>query len=154
MSIEKQVADTILQEKTEIIIKGNTYYVAPPTIGTLIKVSGLISQIPEIDTQTDNIIYESLNKAKYCEVMGEILATLIVGSKYKPIFKRFNKKDKLAKIILDDLSPSDYSDKLAMILARMDVGSFFGSISFLNGVNLLKPTKKTPQTQSGQQSQV
>ena len=70
-TIEQQVADTILQQPTdEITIGGRTYPIGQPTPATLIMVSGLVSQLPEMDPKSDNILVEVLAKAKDCRIIG------------------------------------------------------------------------------------
>ncbi|MEG2281741.1 MAG: hypothetical protein RSB93_00770, partial [Rikenellaceae bacterium] len=79
--IENKVADTILQEPQEVEVGGVKYSVAPPTTATLIRVSELVSEMPHIKMTSKNILYEVLNVAKDCRVIGDIIAVLILGDK-------------------------------------------------------------------------
>lgn len=83
-TIEQSVADTILGNPIgTMTIDGKTYTIESPTTATLIMVSALISQLPEIapNTPRDNIIPTLLAAATDCEVLGKIAATLILGAK-------------------------------------------------------------------------
>lgn len=81
-TIEKKVADTILQRSSDSLeIAGNVYPIAPPTPATLILVSEQIAEMPDIRFDAENILFEVLNKAKDCKPLGKIVATLILGAK-------------------------------------------------------------------------
>lgn len=155
-TVESKVAQTILQESKSIEVGGKTYEVAPPSLATLIKVSELVSQMPEIDTQTDDPITEALRVAKDSSVIADILATVILGAKRIKNFKHFIKiwtlgligekdeYDKLRESLMYDKTPKELSDILTDALVnRMDVGFFFGISTSLSGVNMTKPTKET-----------
>lgn len=83
-TIEQKAGATILQEPiASVTIAGKTYQVPPPTIATLIMVSSLISELPEInpDTPTVEILPTILEAAKDCGSLGQIAATIILGAK-------------------------------------------------------------------------
>lgn len=81
-TIEKKVADTILQRTSDSLeIAGNVYPIAPPTPATLILISEQIAEMPDIRIDAENILFEVLNKAKGCKPLGKIIATLILGAK-------------------------------------------------------------------------
>ncbi|MCX6222485.1 MAG: hypothetical protein NTZ69_16055 [Bacteroidia bacterium] len=80
-TIETKAADTILEKPKGVTIGAKTYTVAPPTVRTLIEASKLIAQLPAIKLDTGNVLMESMAIAKDCEIMGEILAVLIMGAK-------------------------------------------------------------------------
>lgn len=64
-TIEKKVADTILQRSSDSLeIDGNVYPIAPPSTATIILISELIAGMPEVRIDADNILFEVLNKAK------------------------------------------------------------------------------------------
>ena len=157
---EQKAADTILQKKVEIKIGNKTYKVAPPTVGTLIMASGEIAKVPtaqpikgangEVD-----ILSHVLSIAKDCDVIGEILAILILGTKnltemreitekkYFGLIKKTKKveidrKAELAKEIVDNLSPKKLNETLGIILNTLQIGFFFATINSLAEINLLK----------------
>lgn len=83
-TIEQSAADTILGNPIgTMTIDGKTYTIESPTTATLIMVSALISQLPEIDPDTprENIIPTLMAAATDCEALGKIAATLILGAK-------------------------------------------------------------------------
>lgn len=158
MEIEKKVADTILQKPYKVEVGGVTYEVAPPSIATLIIVSSLIAQLPAIKIDEKNVLMESLKVAKDCKVIGDIVATLILGADNleeemvvveKRLFGIVRKESKLivdnqrvlSDKILKKLTPRQVNNTTIDILNRMEVGDFFGLTASLIEVNLTKPTK-------------
>ena len=57
-----------------------SYIVAPPSIATLILASELIAQLPGLKLDSKQVMFEYLFVAKDCKVLGEIVATLILGA--------------------------------------------------------------------------
>lgn len=161
-NIEKKVAETILQQPAEIHIGKKTFYAAPPSVATLILVSEAVSRLPELSN--DNIMGETLTKAKDCRPLGEIVATYILGAKAvndtvevkRKMQRRYlfglikrtttvkqtvSRKDALADEVLETLTPKELNLLTAQILQQMQIGDFFGLTTFLTGVNLTRPTK-------------
>lgn len=155
---EQKVAEAILQKTDPIEIGNKTYSVAPPSTATLIEVSGLISQFPKIDPQTNNILNESLRTAKDCKSLGDIIATLILGAEppYRRIVGRWKKKaysrnkKQLKNDLLHHKTPAELSMLTARILKMMQIDFFFSTIIFLSEVNMTKPTKETETTAFGE----
>ena len=84
MKIEQKVADTILQNSLgSIVVEDHEYQIAPPTTGTLILISALISELPELDADPESIEFVGavLKAAGEGLVLGKIAATLILGAK-------------------------------------------------------------------------
>ena len=82
-TLEREVADTILQRKRRITIGGRVYSVAPPTAATLIQVSAEVSELPggmRIDGDGDYFSATILG-AKDCAALGRILATMMIGAR-------------------------------------------------------------------------
>lgn len=158
--IESKVADTILQRSQEVTIGDKTYQVAPPSTATLILVSELVAQMPQIELNTQEIMSESLKVAKDCKVIGDIIAVLILGAKKlktkkaKKWFSRFKSQTidtraELAEEILDNITPFELNGLVQRLLGAMEISFFFGISTFLIGINLTKETKEET-TQSGQ----
>lgn len=83
-TIEQQAAATILEKPIgEVTMAGKKYQIAPPTTATLIMVSGLISELPQIDPDTPDtqVLPAILEAAKDCGTLGQIAATIILGAK-------------------------------------------------------------------------
>ena len=162
-TIEKITCDAILQNPTEIEVAGKKYVVAPPTAGTLIEVSKYISQLPEIKVKQDgNIVMETLSVAKDFECMGDIIAILMLGKKNLVAEKRYlfglikykiDHQKKLANELLLSLSAEELHELLSTLLKMLKVDFFFATSTFLQEINLLKKTKMSETTVSGQSSQ-
>ena len=180
MSIEKLVADAILERKTSVEIDGREYLIAPPTIGTLILVSELIAELPEVRRDVENILIETLRTARDCKVVGKIVATLILGAKRidecrsvvlteeheerrfswrKLRFERritttereVNELDYLSDLVLKNCSAATLTQIVSQRLIDMGVADFFGLTTSLSAANLLKSTKEeVVEIQSGE----
>ena len=161
-SIENKVADTILQKPFCVQIGEETYKVAPPSIATLILASELIAQLPGLKLDSKQVMFESIFVAKDCKVLGEIVATLILGADNltsekeiieveKHCFGLIRKKKKrtvqvdnkaiLSDKVLKKIPPSKVNTITISILNRMEIGDFFGLTASLIEVNLIRPTK-------------
>ena len=157
-NIEGLVSDTILQKPYSIQIGQETYEVAPPSIATLILASELISQLPKVELDKSLVTFESLRIAKDCKVLGDIVATLILGAEnitteatvvQKSLFGLVRTRKKvtidnravLSDKILKQISPSKVNALTLKIINRMEIGDFFGLTASLIEINLLKPTK-------------
>jgi hypothetical protein len=158
-TIEENVAETILQQSKKIKIGDNTFNVAPTTTATLIEVSNLISKLPAISLNQENIVLESLMIAKNCEIIGTIAATLILGvprhtntpSSKNNVLKRLilrksvcneNIYDELGKEILSTLSPHELEKLIVELLENMELSHFFAITTSLLEVNLLRASKE------------
>jgi hypothetical protein len=164
-TIEQKVASAILQRDVATIeINGVAYNIAPPTLGTLIAVSEIVSTLPIVEKVPNNEVVNSvLKNARHFKGLGKIASTLILGA--KPIFEeraidddkksvlrwlRLAKKrtikvcvqDELAEIITHNVSPSVLFEIVVKRLKDMEVGTFFSITTSLSEANLLKPTKE------------
>lgn len=155
-TIESRVADTVLQKPRTIVAGDQSFQVAPPTIATLIEVSGLISQLPEIDANAEGIMLEALRNAKHCRGLGDIAATLVCGASRHTNFPRQwlhrRRRRKMASRMLQ-LSPSALHSLIIEILSNMEIAPFFGLTVSLSAINMTKPKKETVTTASGQSLQ-
>ena len=158
--IESKVANTILQRPQAIKIGDKTYQVAPPSTATLIIVSELVAQMPNIKLDSEDVMSESLKIAKDCKVIGGIVSVLILGAK-KPKKKKADKwfswfkpvkdtRSELAEEILECLTPIELNALVQKLLSGMEISFFFGISTFLIGINLTKETKVEETIQSGQ----
>lgn len=170
---EERVAQTILQQPMVIHVGDNDYSVAPPSTATLILVSAAVSRLPILELNPEKIVQGVLHNAKDCEVVGEIIATLILGAKHvnDPVKTkrkcrcsilfglihynrnkkvRETKREQLSRELLENLTPRELQDNLAKILATMQIGDFFGLTTFLNEINQTRPTKVVEPTAPGQ----
>lgn len=163
-TIESRVAATILERTVSTLeIDGVTYNIAPPTIGTLILASEIVSFFPQIDTVDDKQrIFMALFKAKDFKMLSDLAAVLILGSKRlteerevtvekRHLFGLIKRKHRvkqtvdlraeLAKKILDNVRPSVLFEVIVKRLRDNDIMTFFAITTSLNAANILKPTK-------------
>lgn len=166
-TVEKKVAETILQQSEEVSIGNEKYQVAPPSTATLILASEAISQLPYVNLDGENIASESLYIAKDCRVLGDIVAILILGAKglsetHKVIKKRYlglkkeeceiiiDHKSILSKKLLENMSPRELHNLMVRLLQFMQLGDFFGLTTSLIEINLLRKTREVGTIASGQ----
>lgn len=161
-TIEKKVAEAILQQPIEISVGTHTYTIAPPSIATLIMASEAVSRLPHLKLDTEKVVEETLSVAKDCRAMGEIVAILILGAKrlrernvrrvkrqYRLFrglikfctYKDVDEKEQLTDELLETLTPEELYLLLAQILTKMQIQDFFGLTTFLCEINLLRQTK-------------
>ena len=163
-TIESRVAATILERTVSTLeIEGVTYNIAPPTIGTLILASEIVSFFPQIDTVDDKQrIFMALFKAKDFKMISDLAAVLILGSKRlteerevtvekRHLFGLIKRKHRvrqtvdlraeLAKKILDNVRPSVLFEVIVKRLRDNEIMTFFAITTSLNAANILKPTK-------------
>jgi hypothetical protein len=166
-TIESKTARTVLQRQDEVVVGGETYKVSPPSAATLILASEAISKLPTVGLNPDDIAIESLYIAKDCRVLGDIIAILILGAKNltgkeKFVTKRLfglirdekeiviDNKAILAKKLLENVEPKDLHGIMARLLKTMQLSDFFGLTVSLVEINLLRKTRETVMTASGQ----
>lgn len=171
-SIEKKVTDAILQRSSlDIEVEGKVYPIAPATPATLILVSELVAGMPEINTDAENLLFETLRTAKDCKVIGTIVATLILGAKrikennvitvprrvqtsrfswkqlrkvtlYKTVTKEMTELEYLSDIILENCTPAVISEIVSKRLMDMGISDFFGLTTSLSAANLIRKTRE------------
>ena len=147
--IEEKTAQTILEERLNVMVGKRTYSVAHPTIATLIEVSRLISKMPKMNLDGDETaVISALSNAKDVSFLGDILAVLIVGKKRQSKFSLFRLKEKLklkrlSRKILNRLSPKELYSAFFQIMNSFEIGFFLQTTIFLQEVSLTKPTKTT-----------
>lgn len=173
-TIEERTAQTLLQEAEEVSVGGKVYTIAPPSIATLVLASEAISKLPALQLDEERIMQDALAVAKDCQVIGEVVAILILGAKEanKAVCYEVKKhhrllwgcvgyttteartttrKAQLAQELLHELSPHELYTLTAQILSQMQVSDFFGLTTFLTEVNMTRPMKVvTEATASGQ----
>lgn len=160
MGIEKKTADAILDSIFRVKIGGVTFKAAPPKNSTVIRLSEMASELPNIET--NNVFYEVLENAKNAWILADIIALLICGEieplkiySIKSILKHWRRNRKFKKIrtlVLYESSPSETVKVMTEVLGRQDVGGFFTLIISLKSANILKQTREMKTTASGQQS--
>ena len=150
-TIEQRVAETILQKPEEITVGSKTYRVAPPSTATLILASEAVSRFPQLTLDKERVMEDTLANARHCGIIGDILAILILGGKAvredseRPrkrwLRRREGRKERLARELLEELSPHELQDLAVRLLQGIQVSDFFGLTTFLNTINQTRPTK-------------
>lgn len=156
-TIEEKTAGTVLQETQRLRIGGRNYEVKPASLGTLIQVSRLISKLPEMNFENEDVLSKSMTIAKDCDVLGDIAATLILGVrledkqsllfKLKKLFGQ-TQEDKIRRLAYDVLN-EDIGRVYSFVLAcfsKMEVGIFFGLTTSLQETNILRRTRGVVKT--------
>lgn len=149
-TIEQRVAETILQKPEEITVGSKTYRVAPPSTATLILASEAVSRFPQLTLDKERVMEDTLANARHCGIIGDILAILILGGKAvredseRPrkrwLRRREGRKERLARELLEELSPHELQDLAVRLLQGIQVSDFFGLTTFLNTINQTRPT--------------
>lgn len=163
-TIESRVAATILERSVGTLeIEGVKYDIAPPTLGTLILASEIVSVFPEVaDVEDKQRLFKALFMAKDYKMLAELAAVLILGAKHlseerdvtvvkrsffglikrKRIVKQtFDLRAELAEKILLNVRPSVLFDVIVKRLRDNEIMTFFAITTSLNAANILKPTK-------------
>jgi hypothetical protein len=179
-TIESKVSETVLERASEIIVVGgNEYPLAPPTLATIIMTSELVATLPPVNFDNDNLISEVFINAKHGRTIARIVATLLLGAKrvlenrkvvddvyspkvgfFKRLWQRITKRNKermvleidhLTQIILNEISPSTLQLILHRRLVDMQITDFFAITTSLTTANHIKPTVEVENpTQSGE----
>lgn len=163
-TIESRVAATILERSVSSLeIEGVKYDIAPPTLGTLILASEIVSYFPELtEVEDKQRIFLALFKAKDFSKLAELAAVLILGAKRhyeertEVITKRYlfglikrkktvkttvDVRAELAEKILLNVRPSVLFEVIVKRLRDNEIMTFFAITTSLNAANILKPTK-------------
>lgn len=144
-TLEREVADTILQRKRRITIGGRVYSVAPPTAATLIQVSAEVSELPggmRIDGDGDYFSATILG-AKDCAALGRILATMMIGARPTlagQLVARLRIRVR-GRRLLARHSPRQLNAANTELIRGMQVADFFALTAFLSGMSITKATK-------------
>lgn len=162
-TIEQRVGEAILQTPKEIRIGDKVFFVAPPSVATLILASEAISQLPQVNLDKSRIVEDVLFVAKDCRLLGDIIAILILGARglketvtlrkkwFFGLFTRrvketIDRKEELSKWLLEELDTTQTNRLIFELLKDFNLGDFFGTTTFLIDINLLRPTKVVSET--------
>lgn len=150
-TLEEKTAAAVLQENKTVKVGTRTYTVTPPSVRTIIAVSGEISRLPAFpNVEGANPMMQTLAYAPNSRRIGRIIAMMMLGRRRVPFdFIRALRRRMLAADILD-LSTEQVFKLLSELMQGMEVGFFFGIITTLNDINMLREKVTTPTTASGQ----
>lgn len=151
----------------EVMVGGHRYSVAPPTLATLMEVSGLIGGAKDWNNveDEDTVAGVALMRAMDAPMICEVVSTLILGAnravcetswlegmwlKIKSR-KRNNEeigasyeanKKLLVERLMYEVTPNELLGLMTTLLEGMELGSFFGITTFLRELNVAKPTRE------------
>lgn len=168
-TIEQKVSETILQKPLALKIGNDTYEVSPPSIATLILASAEISRLPDVKMSPENLLPESLANISDYRPVADMLAVLILGAKglksrkverksrlfglvSTDVETEVDEKSRLAERILEEWTLPQIREAFTSIVSRMGLVDFFALTVSLREVNLLRRTRETGTTASGQSS--
>ena len=150
--MEEKVAQTLLEEPTTIIIGGEAYQVAPPSIITLVRASKYISKIPTDTISEGNIFGSIIHNAEEYENIAWAISVIVLGNDFTEVetypkwqFWRKNKNitkgETLAKKLMK--TPiTEVTDAFFKVLGQIDIRAFFVITTSLKGMMITKPTKE------------
>lgn len=172
--VEKKVADTLLERTIQVKVGAKVYEAPAPTLGTLVMVSELIADLPEVETKKD--VAAMFRNIRHGRKIARICAVFILGAKkilgkygmdemplhpsgdpyglhalsfrlrHRPQMRAV---DALANEILLNCSNRDVSEIVAQLTQASNIDDFFELSTFLKEVSLTKPTKVEETTASG-----
>lgn len=168
--IEQRAADEILQQPSSITVNGIEYHIPPVTLATLILASKEISRLPDKAMDSNNVVFESMARAEEYRSVADMLAVLMLGSKGLTERRKerrshlfgllhidreteVDRKSELSNRIMEEWSFSQMYSVFKDIVRRMRLRDFFALTVSLAEVNMLRQTRGTVTTASGQQSQ-
>ena len=147
-TIERTVEEAVLEKKNVCLsIDGHDFPIAPPTLATLVSVSALVSELPDI--KNANVLTSVLESSpKSAVIIAKVTAMLILGSKrveqcipikdavksnknvifswLTNIRSDVSEYEYLTKIILDNCGPLSLQKIISQRLQDMEIASFFG----------------------------
>lgn len=166
-SIERKASDTLLEKRMEVMVGGHRYSVAPPSLATLMEVSGLIGGAKDWDNveDEDTVAGVALMRAKDAPMICEVVSTLILGAnravgetswlegmwlKIKSLKRNSEKigasyeadKKLLVERLMHEVTPNELLGLMTTLLEGMELGAFFGITTFLRELNVAKPTRE------------
>ena len=159
--MEEKVAQTLLEEPTTIIIGGEAYKVAPPSIFTLVRASKYISKIPTDTISEGNIFGSIIHNAEDYQNIAWAISVIVLGNDFTEVEtypkwqfwkrkKSITKGENLVKKLMK--TPiTEVTDAFFKVLGQIDIRAFFVITTSLKGMMITKPTKEveTETTASG-----
>jgi hypothetical protein len=146
-TLERKTADAILEHKQHITLGGVRYSVAQPTLATLIEVSALVAEMPEIVLRPTDIVGDVLREAHKCKALADIAATMIVGVSNHWLWRhtRRIRRAIIARRLLD-VDIVELNAAIGALMRGMHTEDFFVCASFLISINMTKATREEATT--------
>ena len=149
--IGKLAAEAINNEPVEVTIGEDKYIVPRPTLRTMMALSAKVEELPQINMETTNLTAEMIKYAKYCDIIAQVFAILILGAKAKYNLLNRTKMRILANKIANKYSVGElflaYSELTTQVLQMQ---SFFALTTSLSATSLTKSKEVVKTTALGQ----
>lgn len=149
--IGKLAAEAINNEPVEVTIGEDKYIVPRPTLRTMMALSAKVEELPAINMETTNLTAEMIKYAKYCGIIAQVFAILILGAKAKYNLLNRTKMRILANKIANKYSVGElflaYSELTTQVL---QIQSFFLLTTSLSATSLTKSKEVVKTTALGQ----
>lgn len=151
---ERLIADTVLEASRTVSVAGRTYVVAPPTLATIIELSGKAAQLPRMPQfeNEEQVLAWVTGNARQCGVIADIIALLLHGAAPEPRRKLLGipllparTRQETARHILGHCTPKECFELLSDCIGMQEIGFFLTIIATLQGAEILRRT-----TPSGQ----
>lgn len=159
--MEQRVADTILEETTQVTIAGEKYEMPPPSFATLILFSKYVGKMPKELLDDVNPIASLLQQADKMNDISNAVACLVLGAKkfkekhiepqkrniFYNLFKKkknINSERTKGDVLAEKIQNADISEVYNVfikLLHFMKLQDFFQLTTSLIELNLTKRTK-------------
>lgn len=156
MTDEQKVYGALSQSNYNINIKGQNLSFRYATLDDLQKISALVSQLPKLNEigKDDNInadIPQLIESFGCAGILSDIIlvtanSEVTEGNIFQRWYKSILEKNKVKKLIKRGLNIIEVYITVQQIFKENHVFFYQDTITFLKGMNMLKPTKETDQT--------
>lgn len=162
-TIEQRVAEEVVQERIALNLGGVETEAPRPTLATLMRISAVVSTLPELPEGDADRVQVALATADKSLPIAEAVAIALLGEgeskrvRYDAVPRRgilgklgftrtvrveVDMVKELTVTLAQKLNTTQLKDALVAILNQAGIADFFACITFLNGVNILRKVKK------------
>lgn len=146
-TIERKVAETILQQPKKLKIGGKNYRLSTITFATIVEMSAIVSELPTdmSDTQANPIV-SSLRYGKEYGSTPMVISTAMVSAMWMLLGRighsvfRMRVRNKARRLSVMH-TPKELNDAAQELVSNAELAHFFVLTTFLAGVNMIKATK-------------
>ena len=153
-TIERKVANTILQQPKKLKIGDKEYRLSKMTFSTIIEMSASVSELPQDISETkENPIVASLRFGRFYGSAPSVLAVAMVSSMWMLLGRfghfvyRVKVRRKTRRLSVMHTS-SELNDAAQKLMADTELAHFFALTTFLAGINMTKATKVETETET------
>lgn len=153
-TIERKVAETILQQPKKLKIGDMEYTLSKMTFATIVEMSAAVSELPDdISESKDNPVVASLRYGRGYASAPSVLAVAMVSSiwlmlgRFGSLVFRAKVRRKTRKLAARHKS-SELNEAAQRLMADTELAHFFALTTFLAGINMTKATKVENETET------